>query len=311
MPLAVHAVQKLCRSVARFTGLYSGRGRIARTNVLRRLDASMQGLLATTLEDGSRIRVDLADYMARPVFYFGDFDPKISWVCRRVLRPGDAAIDLGANIGIVALQMARLVGPEGRVHAFEPQPDLVERLREDAATNGYGNLVLHPVALSDHDGLAHFNVSLDNCGGAALNDTAAPGYRSIEVEVRRALPAFEALDLPEGMPVRLLKLDVEGHEDVLLSALRPWLARREPDVVVFETGATDDFWSLPRTTSLVGAGYRLYAIPRSIFRMHLLSLAPGRAVPAGSHDFVAVHTGRGAAASRAALGVAAGITASE
>ena len=81
-------------------------------------------------------------------------------------------------------------------------------------------------------------------------------------------------------------------------------------MVVFETGVTDDFWALPRTTSLVGAGYRIHAIPRSIFRMRLLPLTPGRPVPAGSHDFVAVHTGGRAAASRAALGVAAGITAS-
>ncbi len=302
MSRLIWAIQRACRSSARIAGIYSGRGRIARTRILRRIDAPLRGLQLTTLEDGSLLRVDLSDYMARPVFYFGDFDPKISWVCRRVLGPGDVAIDLGANIGIVAFQMARCVGPKGRVHAFEPQPDLVKRLTEDAAANGYHQLVVHPVALSDHDGCAHFNVSRDNCGGAALNDEEAPGYRRIEVEVRRALPAFEALDLPAGAPVRLVKLDVEGHEDVVLAELRSWLKERSPDVVVFEAGVTEEFWSLPRVTTLLDTGYRLFAIPRCIFRMHLTPLVEGNAVPIGSHDFVAVHQGDHAAASRAALG---------
>lgn len=299
-----HALQRGFRSLARVAGLYSGRGRIARLGILRRIDAPLRGLQQTTLADGSLLHVDLRDFMARPVFYFGDFDPKISWVCRRVLGRGDVAIDLGANIGIVAFQMARCVGPAGRVHAFEPQPDLVQRLRKDAALNGYHQICVHPVALSDHDGCDSFNVSHDNCGGAALNDQEAPGYRRIQVEVRRALPAFESLDLPAGGTVRLLKLDIEGHEDVVLGELHAWLRERPPDVVVFEAGCPEEFWSLPRTTHLLEAGYRLFAIPRCLFRMRLAPLVVGGTIPAGSHDFVAVHQGARAAASRAALGAA-------
>ncbi|MCC6640525.1 MAG: FkbM family methyltransferase [Deltaproteobacteria bacterium] len=302
-PWPVRAIQRSCRAFARVAGVYSGRGRLARARVLRRIDASLQGLQRTTLEDGSLIRVDLSDYMARPVFYFGDFDPKISWVCRRVLVPGDVAIDLGANIGIVAFQMARCVGPTGRVHAFEPQPDLVKRLAEDATANGYTQIVVHPVALSDHDGRAHFNVAHDNCGGAALSDAEAPGYRRIEVEVRRAARVFEGLDLPARARVRLVKLDVEGHEDIVLADLRSWLEVKSPDVVVFEAGATDRFWTLPRVTTLIDAGYRLLSIPRRIFHMRLAPLAEGSTIPIGSHDFVAVHRGAHAAASRAALGL--------
>ena len=188
--------REACRATGRVAHLYSGRGRISRTPLLRRLEGAVHGLQATTLQDGSFIRVDLADYMARPVYYFGDFDPKITWVCRRVLRPGDVAIDCGANIGIVALQMARCVGETGRVHAFEPQPDLAERLVADAATNGYRQLTVHALALSDHDGSDRFRISLDSCGGAAIDDRPAPGYRMIEVEVRRALPVFRELEVP-------------------------------------------------------------------------------------------------------------------
>jgi FkbM family methyltransferase len=268
--------------------------------MLRLLDGGRPGLRETTLEDGSLIRVDLADYMGRPVFYFGDFDPKITWICRRVLQPGDGAIDLGANIGIVALQMARLVGASGRVHAFEPQPDLAQRLREDAARNGYRQLLVHDVALSDRDGSARFVVSESNCGGAGLRDEPAAGYRMIEVPVRRALPVVESLDGPR---VRLMKLDVEGHEDVILTNLRPWLATAKPDVVIFEVGEAANFWELPRVVALVKSRYRIFAVPRCVFRMRLAPQQAHRPLSVRAHDFVAVHAE--ASVAFGALGIAA------
>ncbi len=275
--------QQLCRWLGRTVHLYSGRGRISRSRLIRFFDRAETGLCETTLEDGSRIRIDLADYMGRPVYYFGDFDPKITWICRRLLRPGDGAIDLGANIGIVALQMARLVGPTGRIHAFEPQPDLAKRLAEDAAANGYTQLRVHPVALSNREGSARFVVSESNCGGAGLRDEPAAGYRMIEVPVKPALPFFESLD---GPPIRLVKIDVEGHEDVILPELQPWLEAHRPAAVIFEVGSVADFWSLPRVQSLKAAGYRFLAVPRCIVRMRLSPIHPGE--PTSAHDVVAV-----------------------
>ena len=300
-------IQKGCRRLARRLRIYNGRGRILQMLPMVWCDAGGAELQPTTMEDGSTIRVARADHIGRLVYYFGDFDPRISWVCRQLLRPGDACIDIGANMGVVALQMARCVGPAGRVHAFEPQPDLAARLQADAATNGLSALTIHPVALSDHEGSAGFIVSVTNCGGAGISNEPVRGYRKIEVRLCQSAAAMSALDisLHPDRPLRLLKLDVEGHEDVILSVLRPWLAGYRPQAVLFEAGEARGFWDRPRVTTLLGLQYRMWAIPRCIFRMRLVPLFPGAGLPVGVNDIVALVEGDEGRAVRAALNLGA------
>src|SRR5687768_4546875 len=67
-------------------------------------------------------------------------------VVERVVRRGDVVLDVGANFGFFAYRLARLVGPEGEVHAFEPHPALRENLTRVEATRP--NVRFHGVALS-------------------------------------------------------------------------------------------------------------------------------------------------------------------
>ena len=301
MPRAARVARLACRSLVRATGLYSGRARLAGSSLLRWIDGAPRGLTEARLHDGSRITVDPADYIGRPVYYFGDFDPKVSAVCTRLLRAGDVAVDIGANIGSVALQMARVVGPSGTVHAFEPQPDLAARLAADARRNGFAQLVVHPVALTSEDGTATFNVAVDNCGGAAINDAGAPGYRQITVATRCANRYLDALEV-RG-PVRLVKIDVEGHEDIVIPMLLPWLFAIGTPPVVFESGTNDAFWSLPRVEALRASGYTLYAILRTVMRLRLRLLQQAEPIPSSVHDFIAMpEAGSGHRALRERLG---------
>lgn len=302
MPRAARLVRLACRSLVWTAGLYSGRARLAGSSLLRWIDHAPAGLTEARLHDGSSITVDPADYIGRPVYYFGDFDPKVTAVCTRLLRAGETAVDIGANIGSVALQMARVVGPSGAVHAFEPQPDLAERLAADARRNGFRQLIVHAVALTDRDATATFNVALDNCGGAAINDARAPGYRQITIRTVNAARHLEALR-PSG-PIRLVKIDVEGHEDVVIPMLAPWLAASGHPPVVFESGINDAFWSLPRVLALRESGYRLHAIVRSLTRLRLRALETQERIDPSVHDFVALPEGERGRASRERLGAA-------
>src|SRR4029079_6403356 len=63
-------------------------------------------------------------------------DPAEMTFIKRYLRPGDAFIDAGANVGIYTLFAAQLVGPSGSVIAFEPDPGAADRLRENVDRNG-------------------------------------------------------------------------------------------------------------------------------------------------------------------------------
>ena len=81
------------------------------------------------------------------------FEDEIGFV-RRLLQPGEAAIDVGANYGLYTLAMARAVGPSGRVLAVEPASRTMAWLRRSLERNGFAQVVTAQAALSDRAGEA-------------------------------------------------------------------------------------------------------------------------------------------------------------
>ena len=120
------------------------------------------------------------------------------------VRAGMTVADVGANVGFHTVVLARLVGEQGRVHAFEPLPATVELLRANLWRQRCDNATVHAVAVSDRAGIAHIAPDPHGRSGAAL---AAEGE---EVEAARLD------DLLDGVPLDLLKVDVEGAEPLVL-----------------------------------------------------------------------------------------------
>lgn len=89
------------------------------------------------------------DHVTKALFWFGAFDP---WVVRTMkLLSGEGAIvcDVGANLGDSALPLSRHVGSSGRVICFEPLPANVSRLDANILSNGFQNVTLAPIALTE------------------------------------------------------------------------------------------------------------------------------------------------------------------
>jgi FkbM family methyltransferase len=124
---------------------------------------------------------------------------------RGYLRPGDVVVDVGANIGSLAIAAALRVGPEGRVVAVEAHPRTAEFLRGNVALNGVTNVDVVQCALGPRAG----RTRLTDRRSDDLNQVGAAA--GIEVPVRGlddlALPASE---------ISLLKIDVEGYERPVL-----------------------------------------------------------------------------------------------
>lgn len=243
------------------------------------------------LRSGPRVLVHTDEFIGRIVFYFGELDPRISWVCRRLLRPGDVVVDIGANYGVVSLLAAQLVGNGGMVHALEPQPAVADLLRRSVAANGFGHLHVHEVALSDADGELELRIPTGNLGGASLSRPAERGS-SVMVRVRHGGTFLSELGLSR---IRVLKVDIEGHEAQFLRGAHELLGDCPPDAIVFEsnealyeTGGHVAFSDRAAVRQLLGLGYDMVRIGERLGAV-APKLTPVKGGDDRGLDFVAVH----------------------
>lgn len=141
------------------------------------------------------------------------------------IKPGSAAIDIGAYIGTHALAMSRLVGPEGRVYAFEPQKKVFRELVYNLIENNVENVVPLRFALGEADRIVEMDAPVDG-----LEGLVKVGRGGDPVELR-TLDSFHLED------VSFLKIDVEGYDELVLEGARQTIAANgHPPILVENVG---------------------------------------------------------------------------
>jgi FkbM family methyltransferase len=151
----------------------------------------------------------------------------------RFLTPGMVVIDGGASCGIYTVVAARLVGPSGRVLCFEPGAEAFSVLTKNIEINHLTNVRAHCAALSNTDGWAHLYHHEHGQNSFSLGD---PGNATIESErvVTRTLD--EVLQEEDAGRLGLIKLDVEGAEELVLRGSERSIAHSFP-TILFEANA--------------------------------------------------------------------------
>jgi FkbM family methyltransferase len=210
----------------------------------------------------------------------GDLEPRVSYLAKKLLRPGDNVLDIGANVGWFSIVASNAIGPGGSVHAFEPQPGIAAMFRASLAMNGISNVTVHEVALSDADGTADFHVLEGNFGAGRLADMAGDKWSTITVRTVEASAYLQSLDLPH---LRLVKIDVEGHEETVFSNARAFFEQACPDAIIFESFGDGPLLERPLAKLLTSFGYRLLSFDGSNTRPGLISVAEGQIVPSIDH----------------------------
>lgn len=152
---------------------------------------------------------------------------------RRKLGPGATFFDVGANVGFLTLLGARLVGPPGRVVAFEPMPANAAAIRAHASANGFGWVTVREQAVGERSERTTLSVPTD-ASWAFLE------HRDPAREVAKRLPVeLVALDDLRDLPQPdVLKIDTEGAEAEVLRGMRE-LAERSRPVILAEMHANN------------------------------------------------------------------------
>jgi FkbM family methyltransferase len=169
---------------------------------------------------GCRIRHD--PYTDGERMWLGIDEVELERCLAKTLSAGQIAYDLGAAVGLYALQMAKLVGPTGRVIALEPCPDVFPLLAENLRINGFAHAEAIEAAAGGECGIQPFGVSdkADLALGVSIGGTLADltGKHTVPVRVY----TLDSLVYEKGCPVpNVVKMDVqEAETSVLLGAGR-------------------------------------------------------------------------------------------
>ena len=217
---------------------------------------AMTNRTVVTMADGVRVVVPdsvdlLTPYVLREQ---GDwFEDELRFV-RLVLEGGQQAIDIGANYGVYALSMAKAVGQNGRVWAFEPASTTADFLAASIAENGFGNVLLERSALSSTMGFASLSLNTN----PELN-ALRQGDVTTDASERVPLVTLDERTTSHGWrDVDFIKIDAEGEELNILRGGTAFFAGMSP-LVQYEIRGGEASYA-----ELVGAfakvGYRSYRL---------------------------------------------------
>ncbi len=167
--------------------------------------------------------------IGRLVETYGDYFENEVNVFRRFVAAGNVVLDVGANIGVHTLALARLVGPGGFVFAFEPQRLVFQTLCANMALNSLDHVHCVNAAVADVPGWLNLidpDPAIPNNYGGADVATLSGGPQ---------LPAIAQLVLDDFLNVSQLgfvKIDIEGMEAAALRGARQTIARFKPALYV-------------------------------------------------------------------------------
>jgi FkbM family methyltransferase len=197
----------------------------------------------------------LVDLQTEKDYWLGTYEPDLQAAILDLINPGVVAYDLGANIGYMTLLLAKVVGPDGLVVAFEAFPENAKRLATNVALNDLQERVrVIEAAVSDRSAPVRFWVGpsgkmgkIEGSGGRQETDKAesmiVQGYALDDFVYRD--------DQPEPS---VIKMDIEGGEVMALPGMRQVLTQAR-SLVLLELHGSESAnvaWD-----ELIKAGYRL------------------------------------------------------
>lgn len=179
---------------------------------------------------GHRLRIDPTEHIGRSVWLHGLYDATVCEILWRLSTPGMRAVDIGANVGVMTSVLAHRGAP-GVVYSFEPHPTLYPALSRNVHHLRQGcdaHIYPFPFALSHYRGTASLvwdSSFQKNRGTATLATQSSEGVR---------VPCTTLDTLFPSSHLDILKIDVEGHESLVVDGAQALLSDRRVSHILYE-----------------------------------------------------------------------------
>lgn len=227
-------------------------------------------------DDDLRFWVDTNSKLEWHIYVFGAYDPLVVDALRSVLESGHKAIDVGANIGSNSLVMADAVGSKGQIIAIEPVPNLQSKILANVELNRLSNVELVPAAASDRSGMLDLFLPKENAPNKAQSSVIHHKHLGDRISVE-CTSVDQIVEDSNWTSLRLIKIDVEGHEPAVLDGscrsleeFAPYvLFEFEPDYMHSPTPWSDVQSRFPKSK-----GYKFYELRAKSKRALLPATGP-------------------------------------
>ncbi len=188
-------------------------------------------------------------YIGRSIELYGEFSELELVLFNQICKQNAVVIEVGANIGTHTMALAKLVGANGRIYAFEPQRIIFQTLCANMALNSITNVEAFQVAVSNEEGsllIPEFNYDKENNFGGIELDKFQHG---------RKVPKVKLDDFLELERLDFMKIDVEGMEQSVIEGAALMIERFKP-ILYVENDRVEKSENL--IDSIKNLGYNIY-----------------------------------------------------
>ena len=180
---------------------------------------------------GRKILINTKNVHTYSIITNGVIERPICTYLEANLKKGQHVLDVGSNIGFLSLLSAHLVGPTGSVNAFEANPDVFNKLFENALINGFKNIITcHNNAVFNEAKTLEFTWNSHRDGSGRI----VSGNQSNLAEKTCKINSVVLVDLFADKPLDLIKIDTEGAEPFVLQGARQIIENNPKIKLIFE-----------------------------------------------------------------------------
>jgi FkbM family methyltransferase len=181
------------------------------------------------MPEGFFMRLMPAEHIQRQLFWYGYYEKPLGDVLKKIIRPGDVFLDVGANTGYFSLLAARRE-PQSTIVAFEPVSFLFDELNRNIALNNFSNIkAIHAAAGAADELRTLFISGADNRGMSSFQPP--DNYSGMKEEVK-TLPLDNWVAKSGLAKVDIIKIDVEGSEVSVLQGMQQLLQKFKPVIII-------------------------------------------------------------------------------
>ena len=185
----------------------------------------------STLKYNIKMDLDLNEYLQSYLYFFGSYELPTLKLIKRLLKPSDMILDIGANVGYTSLTFAKFINDKGKIFSFEPEKKNYNTFLKNIKLNKFNNIYPHKLAVADENKSIKLYLSKSENDGIHSTllhtDTLSENYEEVE-----AVKMDDFVKNNNITKVNFVKIDVEGAEIDVINGMKQVMSDNQPVIIL-------------------------------------------------------------------------------